>query len=211
MGKQPFWGLNPNSGATCNEEPTYFDDPWDTFFINTDHVPGFCEVSATDLAQLEIEKKKGKNATGATISILGYEPGSFDVMVRIVTPAQWDAFQDLRNRYWAGPDKAAKPPAATVMIGHPDLNSLNVYRAVIKGFSPGVKGEVEGAKYFRIRFHEEVKKKATRTVKAAGATPPEDLRKQPPSAALKTSEDPTEKPANMSLAGPPRTSTGGTL
>jgi hypothetical protein len=198
----PFWGLN-DKGQTPNEEPTYFSDPWDTFYINGDQLPGYCEVINKDVAQVEVEKKKGKNSAGATITILGYEPGSFDVVCRIVTPAQWEAFQQIRRKYWAGPTKKTKPPALTVTIGHPDLNSLNVTRAVIIGVPLAEKSDVEGAKNFRLRFHEESKKVAKKAIDAAGVLPPEDPR-QPAAASLNTPEDPAANPENTSLAGPPK-------
>jgi hypothetical protein len=198
----PFWGLNAQ-GETPNEEPTFFHDPWDTFYVNGDQLPGFCEVVNKDVAQIEVEKKKGKNSAGATITVLGYEPGSFDVVCRIVTPAQWSSFQFFRRKYWAGPSKKAKPPSLTVTIGHPDLNSLGITRAVIIGFPLAEKSDVEGAKNFRIRFHEETKKVAKKAVDAAGVLPPEDPR-QPASQSLNVPEDPAANPANTSLAGPPR-------
>ena len=202
MAKAPFWGLN-DKGQTPNEEPTFFQDPWDTFYINNDQLPGYCEVQNKDVAQVEVEKKKGKGSSGAKITILGYEPGSFDVVCRIVTPSQWSAFQDIRRKYWAGPAKAAKPPQATVGVSHPDLNSLNVTQAVIIGFPLAEKSDVEGAKNFRIRFHEESKKVPKKNIDAAGVAPPEDQR-QPASAALNApAEDPAANPENTSLAGPP--------
>lgn len=208
MGIVDFWGLN-GAGISCNEEADYFDDPWDTFYINTDRLPGRCSVEGKTIAGIEVVKKKGKNAAGAAITILGYDPGEFEVVCRIVTPSQWLIFQTVRNKYWAGPTKAAKPPALTVAVRYPDLNSLNIYKGVIIGCTPGTaSSEADGARDYRIRFHEQVKQKAIKGKTAAGALPPEDER-QPASAELNgPAPAPSTVAGNMGLDGPRLTSFG---
>ncbi len=131
----------------------------------------------------------------------------FGQQFRIATPEQWDVFQDVRNKYWAGPTKKAKPPQATVKVTHPDLNSINVYQAVLIGVPTSEQSDVEGAKNFRFRFHEQVNPKATRVFNAAGALPPEDPR-QPASAALNSPRPtPSSVHENMGLGGPVLTNT----
>src|SRR5690349_1995356 len=101
MPRVPFWGLNAAS-AVPNEDLLYYPDPWDTFFINQDQVPGKCEVQNKGVAALDVESTKGKNASGIRIRVLGYLPKEFDLVVRIATPEQWNAFCDLGDKYWAG-------------------------------------------------------------------------------------------------------------
>jgi hypothetical protein len=208
MGLVSFWGLN-DAGETCNEDPDFYSDPWDTFFINTNQLPGLCWVEGKTIAGIEIVKKKGKNSSGARITILGYDPGEFDVVCRIVTPSQWDIFQVIRNHYWAGPSKTSKPPALTVNVRYPDLNSLNIYQGVVIGCPLGTpSSDIEGARDYRIRFHEQVAQKATKAKSAAGALPLEDER-QPASAELNApAPAPSTVAANTGLDGPPLTSFG---
>jgi hypothetical protein len=197
----PFWGLN-EQGQSCNEDLLYYPDPWDTFWINDDQLPGKCWVEGKDVAQLEIVKRKGKGMAGAKIALLGYEPGEFNVLCRIATPEQWQVLQSVRNKYWAGPAKATKPPQATVNVKHPDLNSLRIFQAVVFGVPLSEPSDVEGAKHFRFRFHEQVKQRQVNQVIAAAALPPEDPR-QPASASLNgRPEAPSSNPENASLSGP---------
>lgn len=207
MGKVIFWGMS-DGGGSPNEDLLYQPDPWDSFFINDDQVPGKCWIENKGLAEIEVNVKKGKGGAGSTTTFLGYDPKAFDLVVRIATPAQWDIFQDLRNKYWAGPTKKTKPPTATVKVSHPDLASINIDQAVIIGVPTSEQSDVEGAKNFRIRFHEQVLPKAVKVFSAAGALPAEDPR-QPASAALNSPKPaPSTVPANMGLGGPVLTNTG---
>jgi hypothetical protein len=199
----PFWGLNDN-GDSCNEGPLYALDPWDTFFINDDQLPGECSVQNVSLAAIEVEKFKGKNQSGASIKFFGYQPGGFDVVSQIATPEQWEVFQQIQDKYWAGPLKPARPPQITVRVRHPDINRLRVYQAVLVGVSLAEDGKIEGAKNFRLKFHEQVPTKATATKKAGGPVP-EDTRLIASNA---TPPLPSKNPANMSLNGPPPNTLG---
>lgn len=208
MPRTPFWGLNAAS-VVPNEDLLYYPDPWDTFFINSDQLPGKCEVQNKGVATLEVEATKGKDSAGKRIRILGYDPKEFDVIVRIATPEQWDVFCDLGDKYWAGPGKKTKPPAATVLVRHPDLNRLRVYQGVIIGFPLAEQSDVDGAKNFRIQFHEEVKQRPVAALQAAGALPPEDPR-QPASIALNGPQpEPSTVDSNMTLDGPKLSSAAG--
>lgn len=200
----PFWGLN-DAGDSCNEGPLYFSDPWDTFFINDDQLPAECEVQNVSLAAIEVEKFKGKNQSGASIKFFGYLPGGFDVVCKINTAEQWEVFQQIQGKYWAGPLKTARPPQLTVRVRHPDINRLRVYQAVLVGVPLAEKGEQEGYKNFRFKFHEQVPTKATAAKKAGGAVP-EDPRLIASNA---TPALPSANPENASLAGPPNNTNGG--
>jgi hypothetical protein len=208
MGIVRFWGLN-GAGQSCNEEADYCDDPWDTFKINTDRLPGKCSVEGKTIVKIDVVKRKAVGAAGAEVTGLGYDPGEFDVVCRIVTPSQWLIFQTIRNKYWAGPLKKPKPPALTVAVHHPDLNSFNVHRAVIGGWSLGTpSSDAEGAREYRIHFHEYVPQKKSKVVSASGAIPPEDER-GPPSAELNApAPPPSTVAANTGLDSPPLTSFG---
>lgn len=199
-----FWGLN-EKGDSCAEGPLYARDPWDTFYINTDQLPGECELQNKGLAQIEVEKFKGKNQSGATIKFFGYLASAFDVICKISTPEQFEVYQQIQDKYWAGPTKAARPPALTVNVKHPDLNRLRVYQAVLYGVSLAERGEIDGSKNFRLMFHENVLPKGTKTKKAEGALPPEDSRLIGSDA---TPVLPSKNPDNMSLDGPPNNTTG---
>lgn len=206
----PFWGLN-EKGFTCNEGPDYERDPWDTFYINDMQVPGKCWVEGKGIAQIEVEKKKGKGQAGAKVSLYGYLPDEFDMVCRIATPSQWDIFQAIEDKIWAGPTKETKPPSIAVKVKYPDLQRLRIYEAVLVGVPLAEQSDVEGAKHFRFRFHEQVKTTAYAVRSATAAVPPEDAR-QPASAALNaTPPMPATVDANSSLDGPPLVSHPGVV
>jgi hypothetical protein len=200
----PFWGLN-DEGFSCNEGPLYEKDPWDTFFINDIQLPGKCWVANKSIATIDVEKSKGKNSSGARIRFFGYLPGAFDMICRIATPEQWLVFQEVQDRFWAGPLKEARPPQITVKVKYPDINRLRVYQAVLVGVPLAEDSDLEGAKNFRLNFHEQVKQKATTTKVAGGAVPEfaglpgssfnPPLNAPPPL--------PSTNPKNFSLDGPP--------
>jgi hypothetical protein len=196
----PFWGLN-DDGVTPNEDLLYYPDPWDTFKINDVQLPGRCHLQNKSIAELDVEKSKGKNNSGARIRFFGYLPGAFDVVERIVTPEQWDIFQGIQDTFWAGPAKAAKPPQMTVKVSHPDLGRLRVYQAVLVGMPLAEDADMDGAKYFRWQFHENVPQRPHKA-KVAGGPIPEDARlpsSQPENA---KPELPSKNPANLGLDGP---------
>lgn len=203
----PFWGLN-EMGTTCNEGPDYERDPWDTFFINDMQLPGKCWVEGKGISQIEVEKKKGKGSAGAKITVYGYLPDEFDSVCRIATPSQWEIFQAIGDRVWAGPTKQAKPPQLTVRVKYPDLQRLRVYEAVLIGVPLAEASDMEGAKNFRFRFHEQVKQKASKVTTATGALPPQDPRLINSSAINATPALPSANPENSSLSGPPLVSRG---
>jgi hypothetical protein len=198
----PFWGLS-DDGSTPNEDLLYYPDPWDTFVINDLKLPGRCTLQNKSIAAIDVEKSKGKNNSGARIRFFGYLPGQFDVIERIATPEQWLVFQEIQDKFWAGPAKEARPPQITVKVSHPDLGRLHVYQAVLVGMPLAEDADVEGAKNFRWQFHEQVAQKPSKGAKVAGGPIPEDARlpsSQPENA---TPALPSTNPDNMSLAGPP--------
>lgn len=199
----PFWGLN-DDGQTCNEDPLYYTDPWDTFKINDVQLPGKCWLENNSIALLDVEKSKGKNNSGARIRFFGYMPGAFDLVERIVTPEQWLIFQETQDKFWAGPAKAARPPQMTVTVAYPDLGRLRVYQAVLVGMPLAEASDLDGAKNFRWKFHEQVAQRPV-VAKVAGGPIPEDKREigSEESAEHFKQRLPSTNPANMGLEGPP--------
>ena len=205
MAGAPFWGLN-DAGVISNEAPTFYDDPWDTFWINELQMPGKCEITGAP-GQFEIEKYKGKNHTGASIKMFGYLPGQFDLLVQIETPDQWDEFQELQDAFWPGPQKDPILQGLAVHIRHPDLQRLRVEKAVLFDLPLAEKSPVDGCKIFRWKFYQSSLPKPTRTFIATGALPPPEFAALPPSNGIPTL--PSANPANASLDGPTLTTQGG--
>lgn len=198
----PFWGLN-DEGVSCNEDQLYYPDPWDTFFINGLQLPGRCRLQNKSLAELDVEKTKGKNNSGARIRIFGYLPGGFSVMSRIATPEQWEAHQDIQDKFWAGPSKTARPPQMTVKVSHPDLYRLHIYEAVLVGMPLTEEdSEVDGAKILRWVFNEQTPQKPHKAKVAQGPIPEDPRLPASDAPANETPQMPSKNPDNMSLDGP---------
>lgn len=206
--KVPFWGLNA-AGVSANEAPLYEQDVWDTAFINDDQLPGKCWIENKGVGEIEVQVKKAKTQANSRITFLGYDPKEFDLVVRIATEQQWDVFQDIRDKYWKPPAKKPNPPQATVKVKYPDINGINVFEGVLIGVPTSEPSDLEGAKNFRFRFHEQGIVKPVKALSAGGALPPEDPR-QPASAALNGPRPaPSSVDSNMGLGGPVLTNTGG--
>lgn len=206
--REPFWGLN-EAGVSCNEAPLYFSDPWDTFYVNDVQLPGKCWVDRGDLAQIEIERTKGKGNRGAKLKIYGYEPHSFDVVIQITTDEQWQVYQSVQDRFWAGPTKTMKPPQGSVRVRYPDLGRLRVYSAVLFMLPPAEPADVPDGKNFRWRFHEDVPQ-APIAAKVASGPIPEDPRLPSSTGPVnQPAELPSKNPGNTGLQGPQLNTRGG--
>lgn len=208
-GGQPFWGLN-DAGVSSNEAPLFATDPYDTFWLGTRQLPGECSLMVGDVAQLELNIKKGKGLDGARITVTGMKAGKFQLSCQIVTPEQWAEIQDVRDVYWRSPGKTSNLSQVAISVFHPALASVDVYSAVIDGWSPPQDGKVEGAKNVVISFVWSIYVPKKKNVTKSSAAPAEDARK-PASAKLQneTPPAPSSDPANASTGGPPQNSTIG--
>lgn len=200
-GGQPLWGLN-DQGFSSSFAPLFFTDPWDTFWIGTRQMPGECNVLNGAIAQIEINKKKGKGTDGARLTLAGYDPGEFPVTVEITTAEQWAELQDIVDIYWTIPNKGSTIPQVAVTVYHPNLAWLKIYSAVLKHISPMAPGKVEGSKMTTLTFQENVATKKHRNVtKSAG--PPAEAPQLPNSNQIGGSTAPPSANAgNASTSGP---------
>jgi hypothetical protein len=172
-------------------------------------MPGKCWIEGSGISAIEVERKKGKGTSGARISFFGYEPKEFAMLCRIATPEQWQLYQQIEDKFWAGPLKTDRPPQLTVKVSYPDLLRLRVFQAVLIAVPPAETSDVEGAKNFRWKFHEQVKQKPHKAKSAAGALPPEDPQLPASSPLNFTPALPSQTQSNMSLDGPDLTSHAG--
>lgn len=204
MAGVPFWGNN-DAGSSCAEGPTFMSNPWDTFWVNDLQVPGKCSIRGNP-GGFEIEKYKGHNQTGASIKMFGYLPGEFDLVVEITTSDQWDEFQELEDAFWPGPQKNPILLGLAIHVRHPELQRLKVNKAVLFDLPLSEPSQIEGGRNFIWKFYQSSLPKATKTLVATGALPPEDAR-EPASNGVPSL--PSTNPANMTLDGPPLTTQGG--
>lgn len=197
-----FWDVN-DAGESPSEAPDYFDNPWDTFYVNGDQVPGLCDLQNKSLAALDVETSKGKNNSGATVRIFGYKPGAFDLVVTITTRSQWDLWCSFCDKYWQGPSQKRKPPASTVKVSHPDLTRVKVFEAVIVGLPLAERAENDLEKKFRVQFQERRKQEPRKAAVAKGAVIPEFAGLPSSFPENELVQLPSKDPKNLGLEGPP--------
>src|SRR5688572_32514624 len=82
MARIPFWG-----GETLEEQA------WNFVWLGEDLLPGIAEVTAEKGRAIDVQKSPGSD--GATIKDNGFEPGTVDITLRILTREQWEAWQDV--------------------------------------------------------------------------------------------------------------------
>jgi hypothetical protein len=202
-GGVPFWGLN-KYGTSENEGPLFADDPWSSFWLGTRQLPGECSISQSQVARLEVNKKKGKGIDGARITVSGYDPREFSVVCQIATPAQLAELEDIYDVYWVVPGKVRNLTQIAVSVYHPGLAMLKIYAAVLVGISIPVDGKIEGAKNVTFTFQESTLPTVKNVTKSNSAPAPgEDPRKPSSESLQNSSPDPPESiNDNMSTDGP---------
>lgn len=207
-GGQPFWGLN-DQGDSSSDAPLFSTDPWDTFWLGTRQLPGECTLIVGDIAQIEINSKKGKGIDGARLTVSGMKSGKFRVSCQIVTAAQWAEIQDVVDVYWRNPGKVSNLSQVSVSVYHPALAFVKCYSAVIAGVTPPQDGKIEGAKNVLFEFVWSIYVAQKKNVTKTAGPPARDPQKL--AAANKISNGtppaPSSKASNMSLSGPEESST----
>lgn len=230
MSGAPFWGGGSPEG------PTFSPDPWDIVFIGGDPLPGICEVKG--IAQLEVDKKKAKGSNGVTLTVTGYQPGPFEVSVRVWTPAQWDFLQDWIDKFWVAPQKARpatvtrkvrsgsnpdgtpkfvnqtvknKDPQVTLDIDHPACSALGITTCVVQGIAMPEAGTAEGEKVVKIKLIDgRANEKKTVTKTAKGSSNDAKLTKElRPKEKEGVPPKPSQERADLGPAGPRAAAAGG--
>lgn len=151
----PFWG----DGTEEDNDPAapYSSHPWDVAVLAGLKLPGICDSKPTGIAAIEIDKKKAKGSHGAKVTILGYNPGTFDITCEVWTAAQWQVVQDVVRRLWKGSTATAADEAkASITVYHPGLRLVLVGTAIIVGITPPTKGTFEGSRIITFHMHERV-------------------------------------------------------
>jgi hypothetical protein len=169
MARAPFWGSD--SGVEDGE--LYSSHPWDIVYLAGRPLPGLCEVKPTGVASLEVDKKKGKGISGARLTIVGYDPKTFDISCEIMTAEQWEVIQDIIEALWTVPKKKVRLAGEGLTVHHPSLQAVKIFTAVIVGITPAVKGSAEGSKVVTFHMQESVlpTKSAVKTVKKSEQVP----------------------------------------
>jgi hypothetical protein len=148
-GSIEFWG----NGSEEDLDGVIAKHPWDVAYLANMALPGICEVKMVSVARVEIDKKKPKGVNYARVTILGYDPGTFDVSCKIWTRDHWTKLQQIVRTIWKGPT-AERGDQASIAVRHPILRLAKVYSAIVVGFTPGVPGPEAGTMVFTFHLHE---------------------------------------------------------
>ena len=230
MAGAPFWGTAAAEGAT------FSDDPHKLAYLGGDPVPGLSDVKG--IAQLELDKKKEKGHNGVKLTVTGYQPGPFELVVEMWTSEQWDFMQALLDKYWNGPRKARaasttvkkragsnkdgtpifktvtvknRAPMVAISIDHAVLQPLEIFSCVIQGVGLLEPGTFEGARIIRFKCVEHLEpdpKTATKSAKASAANVPLDPALQS-TAKSATPAPPSTDRKNLGPRGPQPDAGGG--
>lgn len=93
----PFW--DPNKEGY--EGPLESDNPWDVVILNGFRSPGIATVKCTP--QLKIDLPKKTSTDGGPAIERGHVPAKIEVVIKVWTPDQWTALQELLNNIWRKP------------------------------------------------------------------------------------------------------------
>ena len=183
----PFWG----DGSEEDADPAapYSSHPWDIAVLGGLRLPGICDYKPTGVAGIEIDKKKTKGSHGAKITILGYDPRTFDITCEVWTAAQWKVVQDVVRHLWKGATATAADEAnASISVYYPGLRLVGIGTAIIAGVTPPVKGSFESSRIIAFHMHERVTSKGSVTKSPTGSvTVVQPLRNSTPSNVAETS------------------------
>jgi hypothetical protein len=188
-----FWGNDAHIG------PTFALDAWDLVYLGGDPLPGICDIKG--LAQLELDKKKTKGTNGVRLTVTGYQPGPFEVSVKIWTADQWDFMQAWIDTFWIGPRKARpefttskkktgtdpvthaaifrdvttknRAPQVAISITNPRTELLGITSCVVQGVSIPEDSDGGDVKVIKIKLVEHVEPtgKATKSARNSANAP----------------------------------------
>lgn len=208
-------GISTSSGLAVPHvvggNDIYSRNPKDTLFFAGVQFPGVCALMASsEVVQLLLDKRKGKNVNGSRLAFLGTDPKGFDFQMKIWTSGHWTTFQSLLSKIWQPPTKKTQLAEAAAEIRHPILQALNVTQAALQGVFYGGPGPEVGTDLFRFHFQWSVLPVAApiKTIKGAAL----GLTKRLPqlnAPANATPPAPWTDPKTTSLSGQPVRPNGG--
>jgi len=116
--------------------PWWYDDPdsWDTVVLGQYTLPGLAQVKVAKAQKVDVKNAEGQS--GATITFKGYEPAKVDIVLRMWTRDQWNAFQTMLPYFEPRPSKKAPQPFD---VAHPKT-ALRGIRSV---YIPEIEGPDE--------------------------------------------------------------------
>jgi hypothetical protein len=161
----PFW----DTATDGYEGPVYAKNPWDLVILNGFRSPGVATVKCIPQVKIDLPKEVARDGGPATEK--GHVPAKVDIQIKIWTPDQWDAMQNLMEAIWRQPgqkyrlelvggilpqtsttgtgDKTKAKPAIT--IAHPCCALYGVTAVMLESpESPDSAPEV-GAKIIRLK------------------------------------------------------------
>ncbi len=103
-GSGEWWGTN-SAGFWAQGDRTYCTNPWDTFVVNGEQMPGLCKVTATPSQAIDRQKPNGSDA--AALIVRGYVQAEISCTVTLWTQEHWVKWQKMIGKLWRRPNKAS--------------------------------------------------------------------------------------------------------
>lgn len=157
----PFWDSFPE---VAEAGPSSDPHPWGQVTIGGITLPGTCEVSGAAIHRIDIQKANGVD--GGTLIERGYQPGEFDIDMKIWTSEHWDLWQETRpfifrrlnkidandaKKNAATADQVSATEKAALPISHPALADAEITACLIKSISLPRPGPERGTKIITIK------------------------------------------------------------
>jgi hypothetical protein len=157
----PFWDQFPDTWVMG---PDYDPNPWGSVTIGNIVLPGICEVTGAATHRIDVQKANGVD--GGTLIERGYQPGEFDIDMKIWTPKHWALWLETRPSLFRRLSKVdlndAKKKTATAAqieataraalpIAHPALADAEITACLVKSITLPRPGPEAGTKIITIK------------------------------------------------------------
>jgi hypothetical protein len=161
MSAIPFW--DPYSSPSV-DGPDSDPNPWGQVTIGGILLPGYCEVSGAAIHRIDVQKANGVD--GGTLIERGYQPGEFDIDMKIWTEKHWDLWRETRpfifrrlnkvdlndaKKSGATREQVAATEKASLSISHPALADAEITACLIKSISLPRPGPERGTKIITLK------------------------------------------------------------
>jgi hypothetical protein len=117
-------------------------DAWNVLVLQGRAVPGKAELRGGQGAELAVDKKKARGASGATLTMGGREPARATVRLTLWTAAQWGRFCDLCDRTFHA--TSLRPATSPLSCEFPPLTAIGVDAVLVSRVGPPQPGSVAG-------------------------------------------------------------------
>lgn len=158
----PFWDQFPDTWVMG---PASDPNPWGSVILGGITLPGTCEVTGAAIHRIDVQKANGVD--GGTLIERGYQPGEFDIDMKLWTPEHWQLWRetrpsifrrlskidpnDTKKKTTASAGQVSATEKAALAVSHPALADAEITACLIKSITLPRPGPELGTKIITIK------------------------------------------------------------